>query len=163
MNRPATGSAGFTMIEALIALAVLSIGLLGLAMLQITSLKTNTDAYFRTQASFYAYEIIDRMRANPDAAGSGSYNVPDASTASTKQSNYGSCKSSTCACNSAGVVCNTANLALYDIGKWYEEQRKALPQGAVPSTITRNGNEHTIVIRWQERELSMAQEWVVEL
>jgi type IV pilus assembly protein PilV len=160
----ARNSAGFTLIEALIALLVLSIGLLGLAMLQITSLQVNTDAYYRTQASLYAYEIMDRMRANPTATASGSYHVPDATTAVARQGAYDSCKTGgTCACNTAGVVCDTGNLALYDIGKWYEEQQRALPPSATPSTVTSAGNQHTIVIRWTERDLSIEQEWVIEL
>jgi type IV pilus assembly protein PilV len=155
---------GFTLIEALVALVVLSVGLLGLAMLQITSLQANTDAYYRTQASLHAYEIMDRMRANPTAAASGLYHVPDTSIVDSKQSAYGSCTSGgSCACHAAGAACDISNLALYDLGKWYEEQQKALPQSATPSTITRNGNQHTIVIRWIERELSMQQEWVIEL
>ncbi|HLE93281.1 MAG TPA: type IV pilus modification protein PilV, partial [Sulfuricaulis sp.] len=55
---------GFSLIEVLVALLVLSIGLLGLAALQTTSLQYNTGSYFRTQATFLAYDIIDRMRAN---------------------------------------------------------------------------------------------------
>ncbi|MFL6713216.1 MAG: type IV pilus modification protein PilV, partial [Sulfurifustis sp.] len=68
-----SASQGFTLVEVLVTLVVLSIGLLGLAMLQLESLKHNTDAYFRTQATMLAYEIIDRMRANVDAARGGSY------------------------------------------------------------------------------------------
>lgn len=56
---------GFTMIEALVAILVLSLGLLGLAMLQAQGLKFNTTAYTRTQASMLAYEIIDKMRMSP--------------------------------------------------------------------------------------------------
>src|SRR5690606_3260878 len=62
---------GFSLIEVLVALLVLSVGLLGLAMLQIEGLKHNTDAYYRTQATVLAYDIIDRMRANSDAAKNG--------------------------------------------------------------------------------------------
>jgi type IV pilus assembly protein PilV len=56
------------MIEVLIALVVLSVGLLGVAGLQIVGLKGNLSAAFRTQASYLADDIIDRMRANYVAA-----------------------------------------------------------------------------------------------
>src|SRR5882724_11312914 len=59
---------GFTLVEALVALVVLSIGLLGIAGLQITSLKANHGSATRTQAVYLAYDIIDRMRANQKAA-----------------------------------------------------------------------------------------------
>ena len=68
-------AAGFTLVEALVALVVLSIGLLGVAALQFTSLKTNHGSATRTQAVYLAYDIIDRMRANPAAANSNGYDI----------------------------------------------------------------------------------------
>ena len=61
-NHNPAGQRGFTMMEALVAILILSLGLLGLAMLQAQGLKFNTTAYTRTQASMLAYEIIDKMR-----------------------------------------------------------------------------------------------------
>jgi len=59
---------GYTLVEVMIALVVFSVGLLGIAGLQITSLKANHGSATRTQAVYLAYDIIDRMRANPTAA-----------------------------------------------------------------------------------------------
>ena len=68
--RPVSGSRvdGFTLIEALVALIVLSIGLLGVAGLQMAGLTANYSAAARTQASYLAYDILDRMRANRNDA-----------------------------------------------------------------------------------------------
>ena len=66
---------GTTLIETLVALLVLSIGLLGVAALQITSLQNNRGAHMRSQASVLAYAIADRMRANRNVALAGGYNV----------------------------------------------------------------------------------------
>ena len=63
------------MIEVLIALVVTSVGLLGLAALQATSLKVNHGAYLRAQATLLAHEMADRMRANRLAATSGDYDL----------------------------------------------------------------------------------------
>ena len=60
---------GFSLIEVLVALFVLSIGLLGLAALQTTGLKLNHQSYERTQATLQAYDIIDRMRTNKSGTG----------------------------------------------------------------------------------------------
>lgn len=68
-------AAGFTLVEALVALVVLSIGLLGVAALQFTSLKANHGSATRTQAVYLAYDIIERMRVNPAAAIAGNYNI----------------------------------------------------------------------------------------
>lgn len=66
---------GFSMLEVMIALVVTSFGLLGLAALQATSLKVNHGAYLRSQATQFAHDIADRMRANRNAALSGDYDT----------------------------------------------------------------------------------------
>ncbi|TVQ74653.1 MAG: type IV pilus modification protein PilV, partial [Oceanospirillales bacterium] len=59
---------GVSLIEILIALVVLSIGLLGMAALQTRTLSLNHSAYQRTQAVNLSYDIVDRMRSNRRAA-----------------------------------------------------------------------------------------------
>jgi len=61
---PGKRESGFTLLEVLIALLVLAIGLLGLAALQTTGLRSNQMATSRTHATQLAYDITDRMRAN---------------------------------------------------------------------------------------------------
>ena len=61
------GSGGFTLLEVLIALVVLSIGLLGIAALQGVGLRSSQGAYLTSQASLLAYDIADRIRANPQS------------------------------------------------------------------------------------------------
>lgn len=74
VRRPAPSRArGFTLIESLVALLVLSIGLLGIAAMQLASLQANNGAFQRTQATFLAQDIADRMRANRNAALAGEY------------------------------------------------------------------------------------------
>lgn len=160
---------GFSLVEVLVALLVLSIGLLGLAFLQGQGMKFNTDAYARTQATLLAYDIVDRMRANDQGAGAGSYDVPTSTSATAKIGAYNSCKSSNCYCDKAdgSVSCDTAELADYDLGKWYEAQDQSLPVDPNNlSTIAQNGNEHTITMRWRDRNAPngiRAQVLVVEL
>ncbi len=148
-------SRGFSLIEVLVALLVLSIGLLGLAFLQGQGMKFNTNAYARTQATLLAYDIVDRMRANDQGAGAGNYNVPTSTSATAKIGDYDSCKSGNCYCDKAdgSVSCDTAELADYDLGKWYETQDQMLPVDPNNlSTIAQNGNEHTITMRWRDRD-----------
>lgn len=68
-------TAGFTLIEVMVAMLILSIGLLGMAGLQAVSLKMNQSAQHSSQATFLAYDIIDRMRANRQAALDGDYDM----------------------------------------------------------------------------------------
>lgn len=55
---------GFTLLEIMVAIVVLSLGLLGLAGLQAASLRNNQTAYYRGIATQQAYDMADRMRAN---------------------------------------------------------------------------------------------------
>lgn len=66
---------GFSLFEVLVALFVLSVGLLGLAHLQLTTLKHAQTAEFRTQASILAADILDKMRTNQAAARAGEFNT----------------------------------------------------------------------------------------
>lgn len=64
---------GLTLIEILVAILVVSVGLLGVAGLQATSLTANRVAYARTQATILAYDMADRMRVNREAALNGEF------------------------------------------------------------------------------------------
>ncbi len=55
---------GFTLLEVLVALLILSIGVLGLASLQFTGVKSNREVYYRTQAAILAQDIVGRLQAN---------------------------------------------------------------------------------------------------
>lgn len=56
--------AGLGLIESLIALLVISVGLLGIAALQITSMKQSSSAQFHSMAVWFNYEMTDRINAN---------------------------------------------------------------------------------------------------
>ncbi len=66
---------GFGLLEVLVAVLVLSVGLLGLAGLHVAGMRNNHSAYYRTQATILSYEIIDRMRVNAANARDGDYDV----------------------------------------------------------------------------------------
>jgi type IV pilus assembly protein PilV len=96
-------SKGFTLLEVLIALMIFTLGLLGLAGLLTVSIKTNHGAYLRTQATFLAQGMADRMRANPLGLWNGSYNQNTLGTSSTPTAltaagtpTIGNCTASSC-------------------------------------------------------------------
>ena len=130
-------SGGFTLIESLVALLVLSIGLLGVAAMQLASLQANNGAFQRTQATFLAQDITDRMRANRAAALAGDYDF-----------NFG---------DAAPVA--PASVAEDDIFAWKARLSATLPAGAsgdaddqpdaeiVTDVAT---NTVTVSIRWDD-------------
>lgn len=154
-NAPPLRHRGFSLIEVLVALLVLSIGLLGLAALQTVSLQYNTGSYYRTQAAFLAYDIIDRMRVNSVAVANSDGNGYDQPTSSAV--------TATVNCDTA--ACSSADLATYDVRRWYDKAVATLPNAATtPPTIDIDSNRRaTITIRWMERDLSWSQQWIVQL
>lgn len=52
---------GFFMIEVLVAILVFSIGILGILKMQVGSIRTNTEAQYRTQATHLAEDLISKM------------------------------------------------------------------------------------------------------
>ncbi|MGB0468086.1 MAG: type IV pilus modification protein PilV [Pontibacterium sp.] len=107
-------SRGYTLIEVLVALVIISVGLLGMAGLQITSLKQNQSAYMRSQANILAYDIIDRMRANVSAVEAGSYFI-------TSGTNTDECETT------AG--CTDAAMAAHDVFRWQAQLAAELTGG----------------------------------
>jgi type IV pilus assembly protein PilV len=59
-----SSQAGFTLVEVLVALIVLSIGMLGIAALYLDTLRASRQALVRTQAVTLASDIADRIRSN---------------------------------------------------------------------------------------------------
>jgi type IV pilus assembly protein PilV len=59
---------GSSLLEVLVAVVILAFGLLGLAGLQISSVKSSHSAYQRSQATLLAYDMADRMRVAREAA-----------------------------------------------------------------------------------------------
>jgi type IV pilus assembly protein PilV len=61
--------AGFTLIEVLISLLIVTLGLLGLAGMQAVAQRAEMDSYQRAQALVLAQDMVDRLNANRKVAG----------------------------------------------------------------------------------------------
>ena len=119
---------GFTLLEVLVALLIVSIGLLVLAALMSTSLKNNQGASQRSQATWLAYDVLDRMRANPivaATANNGGYNI-----------NYGASPS-------------VPGVAGTDLTAWKAELAAALPGGDGKISVNSSGVV-TINVQWND-------------
>ena len=144
---------GFTLLEVLIALLILSIGLLGLAALQTTGLRSNQMASMRTTATQLAYDIADRMRANEEGMGVTRDTLTNEITYTTANDNYliayGDADP-TATVNCATAECTPEEMADYDLDQWRTEVKK-LPGGkssiAGPPGADFN---HVITVYWDE-------------
>lgn len=134
---------GFTLLEVLIALVVISIGLLGVATLQLTGMKNNHSAFYRTQASILGYQIIESMRANRKEADSGSYDKA---------------LSTTCPTSPSGIV-------EVDFANWCTALSQLLPAGTGAIAYTKVTGLVRITIQWDDSRGSAggtAQQFIME-
>ncbi|PRA26419.1 type IV pilus modification protein PilV [Pseudomonas poae] len=58
---------GMTLIEVLVAVLILAVGLMGAAVIQLNALTYTDSSRMTSQASFIAYDMLDRIRANAEA------------------------------------------------------------------------------------------------
>lgn len=70
-----TKAMGFMLLEALVALFIFSLGILGVIAFQASSTKLTADARYRTEAALYADELISRMRLADRATLSANYST----------------------------------------------------------------------------------------
>jgi len=114
-NSRLSRASGSTLIEVLVSVLVLSFGMLGMAGVQGVSLRGNQAAYYRTMATIYSADIIERMRANISAVQGGGYDdVAGGATAS---------------CFTA-AGCLDVQLAAQDILDWSATVAAGFPLGA---------------------------------
>jgi type IV pilus assembly protein PilV len=122
------GTKGFTLLEVLAALSLLSVGMLGIATLYLESLRIGRLALHRTQAVTLAADLADRIRANRDPAGAYACGDP-------------------CRPDAGGNALATADLA-----GWLENVAAQLPggTGAITFTSATNGvpARYTVALRW---------------
>lgn len=129
---------GFSLVESLVALVVLSIGMLGIAALYVESLRSGRTALLRTQAVALAGDMADRIRANRAGAASYGAAVTSANT--------------NAACAPGGAGCNSDQLARHDKAVWLGALEAALPGaiGTIAVDAVADPRVYTITVTWSE-------------
>jgi type IV pilus assembly protein PilV len=151
------GQAGFSLIEVLVALLILSIGVVGVAGVQLSSIKFNQVSQQRSIASQHAISIAERMRANLTAvrppANDYIFNFPYASIPAERA------KLAAISCTTASP-CTATQVAKRNLREWLDQLDASLPNGR--GTITQNppplgvtpvGRPYVVTVMWEEKEL----------
>ena len=103
---------GLTLIESMIALLVISVGLLGIAALNLTSMQQHSSALHHSKAVWVGYNMADRIRANVTRFGD--YAGIDTDNSYSQDCNAGDC--------------TTGQLVTSDAEQWARKVR-GLPGG----------------------------------
>jgi type IV pilus assembly protein PilV len=147
------------MVEALVALVVISVGMLGIAGLYLSSLQAGRSANIRVQALNLASDLGDRIRANRQAKvaytmAAGGTGVPH------------SCLTPT--------ACTPVFVAENDLFVWANAVKAALPVGATGAVTYTDTidladpkqphyDRYTIVITWREPGSDAVGNYTMEL
>lgn len=135
-NHGAAGAqAGVSLIEVLVALVVLSLGVLSVVTLQLVSKRNTSDAGQAVTVASLGNDLIERMRANNSTAGLAAYlDLAANGIGSGRQGDQPSPN-----CLSSGSACAPAQLAAYDMWEWEQ-----MLDGTLEQIVDENGDVDSV-------------------
>ncbi|MEQ1801311.1 MAG: type IV pilus modification protein PilV [Gammaproteobacteria bacterium] len=128
---------GFTLVEVLVALVVMSVGMLGIAALYLEGLRAGRTALYRTTAVTLAADMADRIRANRNAGIAYQGTGPGADGD----------------CVNGAADCTAEALAADDWSDWSNLLAAQLPEGSsgeVQVDPAAPAATYTITVAWPE-------------
>jgi type IV pilus assembly protein PilV len=128
---------GFTLVETMVALLVLSVGMMGIAALHGQSLNAGRTALLRTAAINLMADMADRIRVN--RMGQAAY--------------AGAAADNNCdPLGGGGVDCTPAQMAAHDLFVWDQQVQQLLPNGQTQVLFNAGTNPptYTITVTWDE-------------
>ncbi len=137
---------GFSLLEVLVALVILAIGMLGIARMLLLTHKANSSSYIRQQASQSAYDILDRIYANRQAAINGNYTVSNLVLAGAPTPPG----APTTNCDT--TVCSSNQMASYDTWYWLATDVAQLPNGcgSIAVAVAGVNTTVTVTVQWDD-------------
>ncbi len=132
---------GFSLVEVMVAMVIFAIGLLGVAALMASNMSYTTSSQYRTQATFMAYDILDRMRVNPDEAiQNNTYSIGIGT-------NPG-------AASCYNVACTPSQIAQADLTEWKDALNTLLPggDGSVTRVVAGGSTLFRVEVVWDESQ-----------
>jgi type IV pilus assembly protein PilV len=134
-NEIKTTQRGFSLVEVLVALIIMSVGMLGIAGLYVQGMQAGRTSMLRHNAVTLVGDVADRIRSNPRAGNA----YTDADGADN-------------GCVNGGTDCTDTEMAAHDIFLWKTQADDTMPNGLVTITFdnTVNPFDYTIAVTWDE-------------
>jgi len=153
---------GFSLVEVLVTLTIVSVGLLGVVGFQTNTQKISNNAYYQTQAVIITHDMTERIRANTDASDQKKYHLTQARQAVNCRKRVG---------------CNALSMSQNDLFEWNQMIKQQLPQGSgvvcidstpndgKPSTpvCDNQGSQYAIKLWWHDSSANKIQRSVITL
>lgn len=138
---------GATLIEALVSILLFSLGLLGIAGMQVSALTFQKSSWAINRVAEVTIDIAERLRANPDGVTLGRYvYAEDYATASTANLPTNDCRNS-------GAQCSGAQIADDDLSALIAKARTTLPQGAIRLEGSM-ANGYTVTVMYLDKDFT---------
>ncbi|MYZ51801.1 type IV pilus modification protein PilV [Malikia spinosa] len=132
MTRHSYPARGSSLLEVLVTIVIMTIGLLGLAKLQVSNLHNNQSTLHRAEATFLANDILDSMRVlnNINHDQSAAYVV---------------------APGGSSAAAGPSGVAIEDVSAWKDRIAQALPDGDGHVEFDADSRTASIWIEWNDR------------
>lgn len=130
---------GFSLVEVMVSLIILSIGLLAIARIELELLSKNNGSFYRGQVAIAATDLMDRVHANKDPTIADQYLLPDPAVPPTSPGFD---------CRTAS--CTTTNMAKADLYQWYTQTKAIVPGLKVKIVNAGTPPVKAITIMWNE-------------
>jgi type IV pilus assembly protein PilV len=144
---PRIRQSGLSLIEVMIAIVIVSVGLLGIAGLQLKGLQYSNESHLRNQAVLQVLDMADRMRANIEGVADADYDQLEGMPTGTQPD-----------CSSGD--CSAAQVALLDHFQWEAANQSLFPSGTgvvchgvntlAPLDCSGVGDVYSIIVYWDE-------------
>jgi type IV pilus assembly protein PilV len=151
--RLTTRRGGYSLLEVLVALVVISIGVLGVAAMQATALSGTHSSQTESLVAIQARSLADAMLANSaywnNPSSAGTITVAPAGTSVTITSSNSLPSPGNC----SGAVCSSSQMAAYDLQQWGKSFYSAIPNGSM-ATVSCNTTSPpvcTILLQWSQK------------
>jgi type IV pilus assembly protein PilV len=144
---------GFSLIEAMVALLIIAVGLLGIAGMQGLAINSNATSRVRSVAALEAASMVAMMRANNAYWGANAASASVSSGVLGGNATLVSLGTSTSSCMNA--VCAPAAMAASDLQRWAAGLAAQLPQGSGAVVCTGAPLVCTVTVNWLEKNMAL--------
>lgn len=144
---PHTTQRGTSLVEVLMAMLLMSFGVLAMTAMQAHAIQHSQTTESRARATLLANDLGDRMRANPAPLGNWqAYDLTSTST-STPPASASACQGT--------AVCTFDEMATADLAQWQQQLAGSLPQGR--GHVRTIGTQADIWVIWDDTDQAGAQ------
>ncbi|OUS30399.1 type IV pilus modification protein PilV [Thalassotalea sp. 42_200_T64] len=124
---------GFSLLEVLISMLIITFGMFGVAKLQLNALRDVQNAHYASKAASFATQMAEQITANSTA-------LENYQLAANQQVSA--------SVNCSSTSCSSGNIAKYDLQLWQQKIANALPFGQ--AEIITTAHTANIIVRWDQ-------------